>query len=431
MFASILKNEQRSLLRSPNIREILEKILQSQEFIDSNSSGRLLRYLVNHSLKGLNPREKLIAIEVFDKTRKFNPSEDTIVRVAAHKLRKKLSYYYQTEGRKDRIRLTIPKRTYRILFQPNKRRSPLSIRHPLVIINGLALLVFIGFLLLSFHNRKKYLFEASVSFSREDPVWGDIIFSLKPVLIVLGTSFFYEEYRRDIQRTRYIRDLAVNNIDDFTEFRTAQPLPGNELEILDRCHYLPEYGAYSLTEILPIFYAANKPFEIRLSAQVSTEDLNKYHILFIGYYKTLHLFKEYFKSSHYRISIHPEKLIYKPEKSDTLETFAPYGNPTEYHGDYSMLIKVTGPNQNKMILCLGARLAGVTKIVKNIASVERTTQIHRALFEKYHKVPAHFELLYHVVGLGRSDLDSELIRIEELDPRIHILGSSPFAHVSR
>jgi hypothetical protein len=431
MFASNLKNEKRSLMQLPDIREILEKILQSQEFIDSNSSCRLLRYLVNHSLKGLNPREKLIAIEVFDKNSKFNPSGDTIVRVAVHKLRKKLFYYYRTEGRKDKIRLTIPKRTYRILFEPNKKRAPLSIGHPLVIINGLALLVLIGLLLLSFHNRKKYLFEASVSFSREDPVWGDILFSPRPVLVVLGTSLFYEEYRQDIQRTRYIRDPAINSIEDFTEFRKAHSLPGNELEILDRCHYLPEYGSYSLTEILPIFYAANKPFEIRLSTQVTTEDLNKYHILFIGYYKTLHLFKEYFKSSHYRISIHPEKLIYKPEKNDTPETFAPYGNPTEYHGDYCMLIKVTGPNQNKMILCLGARLAGVIKTVKNIASVERTTQIHRALSEKYHEVPVHFELLYHVVGLGRSDLDSELIRIEELDPRIHILGSSSFPHVSQ
>jgi hypothetical protein len=58
-----------------------------------------------------------IATEVFGRSRStFNAGEDAIVRVEAHRLRKRLKEYYETEGKDHPIQLSIPPGTYIPVF---------------------------------------------------------------------------------------------------------------------------------------------------------------------------------------------------------------------------------------------------------------------------------------------------------------------------
>lgn len=86
----------------------------------SSRSATLLRYLAGKCFAGAGdqPSEYEIATEVFGRSKsKFDPSEDAIVRVEIHRLRKKLKEYYGGAGKGHHIRVTIPHGSYLPVFE--------------------------------------------------------------------------------------------------------------------------------------------------------------------------------------------------------------------------------------------------------------------------------------------------------------------------
>jgi hypothetical protein len=100
------------------VRQELERILSSKYFINAHKKKEFLRLICDFHLAGraqeLN--EYVLGYEVFARDKTYNPSEDPIVRVFAHEIRKKLEAYYQSEGTDDPIRLSIPTGTYQPVF---------------------------------------------------------------------------------------------------------------------------------------------------------------------------------------------------------------------------------------------------------------------------------------------------------------------------
>src|SRR5690606_10592394 len=58
--------------------------------------------------------------EVFDKPDDFDPTQDSIVRVYAHNLRRKLERYYQKEGRARPYRLGVARGEYRLILTSSR-----------------------------------------------------------------------------------------------------------------------------------------------------------------------------------------------------------------------------------------------------------------------------------------------------------------------
>ena len=63
-------------------------------------------------------REQQIAANVFNRKPDYNPGQDNIVRVEARSLRKRLETYFATEGKDERIVMSMPKGSYAICFEP-------------------------------------------------------------------------------------------------------------------------------------------------------------------------------------------------------------------------------------------------------------------------------------------------------------------------
>ena len=99
-----------------SIQACLEKILASPVFAHAERQQRFLRYAVTHTLAGNNDRLKgyTIGVEVFDREQDFDPAVDAIVRVEAARLRAKLREYYESDGRHDAVRLSLPKGSYAV-----------------------------------------------------------------------------------------------------------------------------------------------------------------------------------------------------------------------------------------------------------------------------------------------------------------------------
>jgi TolB-like protein/Tfp pilus assembly protein PilF len=87
------------------IREELDRLLQSPIFAQSDRLGRFLRFTVEHAIGGTQDalKEYLIGAEVYDRKPPYHPSQDSIVRTEARRLRSKLKEYYEGEGKGDPI----------------------------------------------------------------------------------------------------------------------------------------------------------------------------------------------------------------------------------------------------------------------------------------------------------------------------------------
>ncbi|MGF1594705.1 MAG: tetratricopeptide repeat protein [Kiloniellaceae bacterium] len=96
------------------MREQLERILTSQEFLGSDRARRFLRYVVEETLDGRADRIKAfsVAVAAFDRDESFDPQTDPIVRIEAGRLRRFLERYYLVAGANETIRIDIPKGAY-------------------------------------------------------------------------------------------------------------------------------------------------------------------------------------------------------------------------------------------------------------------------------------------------------------------------------
>jgi tetratricopeptide (TPR) repeat protein len=79
---------------------------------------QFLSYVVRHVLAGDEDgiKEHTIGVEVFQRGTRFDPKCDSIVRVEAIKLRRRLHEYYRSEGATDLVTISIPKGSYRPIF---------------------------------------------------------------------------------------------------------------------------------------------------------------------------------------------------------------------------------------------------------------------------------------------------------------------------
>jgi TolB-like protein len=105
------------------VRAQLQRILAAKAFSDSPNASRFLSYVVEQTLqgRGQNLKEYTIGVEVFERGESFDPRVDTVVRVEASRVRKRLADYYGSDRRDDAVRIDLPRGGYTPVFT---KRAP-------------------------------------------------------------------------------------------------------------------------------------------------------------------------------------------------------------------------------------------------------------------------------------------------------------------
>jgi hypothetical protein len=113
-------------------RSELETVLQSHLFVRSPTLSHLLSYLCEKVFSGQGGqiKEYSVALDVFSRKETFDQDTDSIVRVQANRLRKRLAEYYAGEGATHSLRITIPVGQYVPVFEeaPKYEIAPMAPR---------------------------------------------------------------------------------------------------------------------------------------------------------------------------------------------------------------------------------------------------------------------------------------------------------------
>lgn len=111
----------------------LQAVLSSQEFVRAPRLAHLLSYLCEKLFAGEahQIKEYSIALEVFNRAPSFDQDSDSIVRVEANRLRKRLAEYYAGEGASHALQISIPVGQYVPRFElrklePDQQEQPPS-----------------------------------------------------------------------------------------------------------------------------------------------------------------------------------------------------------------------------------------------------------------------------------------------------------------
>src|SRR5258707_2571442 len=92
----------------------LHTILESDEFKGSRRSQEFLRHIVGSALEGNFDRlkERTIGMELFSRDADYDTGEDSIVRVSASDVRKRLHHYYSKVGIDFEFQIDLPAGSY-------------------------------------------------------------------------------------------------------------------------------------------------------------------------------------------------------------------------------------------------------------------------------------------------------------------------------
>ena len=397
----------------------LRKILLSREISKSVKYQELLQYLYDCSVKGMPPKEAQIAIDIFKRDLSLNDSGDNaIVRVNVHGLRGKLDNYYLAEGKEDEIVFIIPKGHYEIKFVKRSQselnqihRSSFTLNRQIILSVVLILITaaITWFLTVRFVKNEK-------SRVADSYVWANVLNSEKPVMIVLGDYFFFEETGKTQNERIIIRNLKINSKKEFSEFLANNPEYKDKYKDLD-FSFLGIFAPVSIKELAPLFYVKNKSYEICKMSEFQMHYLQEYNIIFIGLFKTIGLFESFFNCSSFSIIDKNKTIALKNKDGSLNQNFTQEGFAESIHNDYGYVSKFPGPNNNIILLISSFHDIGINECVKRITNYESNESVKEVLKLKYGSIPPYFEVLYKVVGINRTDLNSKVISISKLDPK--------------
>lgn len=104
------------------VRAELDAMLTAPIFAQSTRCKRFLSFIVLETLSGnaIELKERTIGITVFDRANDYNTGDDSIVRVTANEVRKRIGQFYLESGRPRDVRIELPRGAYvpEFRFQP-------------------------------------------------------------------------------------------------------------------------------------------------------------------------------------------------------------------------------------------------------------------------------------------------------------------------
>jgi hypothetical protein len=343
----------------------------------------LFDYLATKTLAGESPKEITIAMEVFGKTPDFDVSQDALVRVYIHKLRKALEGVYA--AREGGAVLHIPRGEYRLRVKSSTsvapRRKSLFKDRPRQLLSvaaiGMAILLGIGI-------ARVWPSQTELQEVRANPIWSGILNDDRPIMIVLGDYYLIGETDDSMEVKRLVREYSVNSKADLDRYVSEHPeYAPRYMDVGLR--YLPISAALALRNVMVVLAPQNRRISVSKMSDLEPGSLKTADIVYIGYLSGMGMFQDLvFSGSRFAVGESYDEVIDKKTHhtyvsqvgSQAVEPAPPTGKEQTYH-DYGIFEKLQGPGGNTIIVVAGTRDEGVSQTAEAFTSLQKLNELGR------------------------------------------------------
>jgi hypothetical protein len=387
--------------------------IQSSGVLGEARLRRLFDYLVNCSLAGQSPKEIAIAVDVFGRDASFDVSQDSLVRVYIHKLRKTLEEFYASGGDAGTAVLQIPRGEYRVRLSPRTPAAtirPATRRFPGPKPIGVALALAAAFLL-GLGVAWLRTPHSELDPVRSNPIWSAILKDERPILIVIGDYYLIGETGEASELKRLVREFSVNSKDELNDY--IQQHPEYATRYMDvGLRYLPPAAAYALRNVIAVLAPANRRITVSMVSDLQPRSLVSTDIIYVGYLSGLGMLQDFvFNGSRFKVGDSYDEIIDQQTRhsyvSQTGDQFfsppQPSGSQTAYH-DYGIFAKLRGPGGNTVLVIAGTRDAGVRQTAEAFTSADKIDEFARPALGA-----ASFETLLDVSAFDGVNLSGKLL----------------------
>jgi hypothetical protein len=417
------------------LRAHAERIKASGVLGRSPLMQRLFDFLLECSIVGKAPKEIEVAVDAFGKGAEFDVSQDAMVRVYIHKLRRKLEEFYAGAGAGEGVRLSIPKGEYRFAVEaaatpaaanevPEPAMPPPQATRrrwltPVLLASAVLNIVVLALVFLRPTAPTDDFREV-----RQNPVWSPLLNDDRLIFVVVGDYYIFGETDESMEVKRLVREFDINSPQDLENHTKLNP------ELADRymdmeLAYLPTASAYALRDVMPVLAPANKRVRIVTMSQLNPAVIKSSDIVYVGYLSGLGMLADYvFASSRLSVGDSFDEIVDRDTKQRYVsqQQGASIRGERKFH-DYGYFATFAGPSGNRIIVIAGTRDVAAMHMAETLT----TPHALQALTAKAGKMPG-FEALYEVYGMDKLNLDGKLLLTSPLDSNTIWTGSPGEVH---
>jgi hypothetical protein len=382
---------------------------------------RLFDFLLECSIAGKAPKEIEVAVDAFGKGAEFDVSQDAMVRVYIHKLRRKLEEFYAGPGSAEPVRLSIPKGEYRFVAEnaavpapvveeelpmPPPANPPRRWLMPVLVISAVLNIIVLAVVFLRSSQPADDLREV-----RENAIWSPLLNDDRPIFVVVGDYYIFGETDDSMEVKRLVREFDINSPQDLENHVKLNPELGDRYMDME-LSYLPTASAYALRDVMPVLAPANKRVRIVTMSQLNPAVIKSSDVVYVGYLSGLGMLSDYvFASSRLAVGDSFDEIVDRTTKKRYIsqEAGASIRGERKFH-DYGYFATFAGPNGNHIIVIAGTRDVAAMHIAETLT----TPHGLQTLTSSAAKMPG-FEALYEVYGMDKLNLDGKLLLTSPLD----------------
>jgi hypothetical protein len=391
---------------------------------------RLFDYLADRSVTGQATKEIAIAVDVFGKNSDFDVSQDALVRVYIHKLRKALEDFYASSAGVGVAELHIPRGEYRLKATIRNAAvaanvpvtanvavtaSPpvAKLKRPLLLgataVIGAAVIG--AALLLGVAASWRWAPASDLERVRSSPIWSALLKDDRPIMIIVGDYYLIGETDDSMGVNRLIREYSVNSKSDLEHFVAEHPkLADRYMDVGLR--YLPISTAFALRDVMVVLAPENRRITVSKMSDVEPSSLKSADIVYIGYLSGMGMLQDIvFAGSRFSVGDSYDEVFDKKTRhsyvseigSDIMDPPQPTGKEKPYH-DYGIFAKIRGPGDNTIVVLSGTRDEGVRQTAEAFTSAQKLEEL-----KKKSDVTLPLEALLEVSAVDGVNLTGTLL----------------------
>ncbi|HEY1493839.1 MAG TPA: hypothetical protein VGF49_04820 [Candidatus Solibacter sp.] len=358
----------------------MELLFASDAFRSSRRCQSFLEFAVDRTLTGraAELREKVIGVEVFQRSPGYDSNDDPVVRATAGDVRKRLAQYYQDPARAGELRIEMLPGSYVPEFRMPVPQAPAELprletqtvppRDPAPIDRRSALgLLGTG----SLAAAGWWIVRPAFSNSGFERFWAPLLSAGGSVLICVGQAKLYNFPRSvgpDVERA-----LDPRRAPDASSPK-AEALLNNIRPVWDR--YVPLGDAEALSRFAILFDRKNKPFRVRGSALTSLADLREGPAVLIGGFSndwTLRVSRDLryrmARSEDFRLYVEDNRNLALRNWVGPKDDITTGNSEGADFTDYAIISRVFEPTTGRPMICIG----GITHLATAAAGEFLTT----------------------------------------------------------